>query len=209
MNFGDNLLNSEKNDNLTSTILLYFCIAIMLALLFLVFFFQACHISGESMLNTLHDNDDVLVTRFSSNYKIDDIIILTVKDAGEDKNLVKRIVAVENETFKFVRENNFIYLYKLSGEEWQKKDEPYIKEDMKPFTNGNYFFKVGDEYTVPAGSVLYLGDNRNNSNDSRFYGYANNSSIIGKVVYTTRENTFQNFLLNLLFNSKSLIHNEH
>lgn len=197
------LFGEEKNENVFFSIFLYIVIFIMLAVIFLVTFLQACRIVGDSMLNTLHDKDDVLVTRYSSSFNTDDIIILDVNEGTESIRLVKRVIAVEGEIFLFKPEGLNVFLYKKdSSGEFKKVVEPYIKEDMKlsVFSSGKQIFSLNTEYTVPENSYLFLGDNRNNSRDSRYYGFTQKEAIIGKVVFITQADTFLNSILNLIFN---------
>ena len=53
---------------------------------------------------------------------------------------------------------------------------------------------IGDEIVVPAGSIFALGDNRDNSEDSRYWGFVPRENIIGKpiIVYWSYESTTEN-----------------
>ena len=125
-----------------------------------------CITSGESMLPTLN-NGDLLIVAKSKDYDYNDIVIL-----NKGKTLVKRIVGKSedklhlDENYRVIRNNIFI-------------DEPFVNEES---TNSNC-----SEYFVSKGNYFVLGDNRNNSRDSRDFGDVNKSDIKGKVISNLTE----------------------
>lgn len=95
--------------------------------------------------------------------------IVYVKNAStEEKLYVKRIIGMPGETVSF--KDGYVY---ING---QKLDEPYISEDVE--TNCDKTFEV------PEGCYLVLGDNRENSRDSRYWDnpYVKESEIKGKII---------------------------
>ena len=101
-----------------------------------------------------------------------DVVVFTPPEPGEDKPYIKRIIALPGETFE--ARGGQVY---ING---QPINEPYLggeetwcgaRQDCPPVT-------------VPEGSVLVLGDNRDNSEDSRYFGPVTESSIIGKAWVT-------------------------
>lgn len=125
-----------------------------------------CITSGESMLPTLN-NGDLLIVVKSKDYDYNDIVIL-----NKGKTLVKRIVGKSedilylDENYHIIRNNTLV-------------NEPYVIVDSQ---NGNH-----TEYTVSQGSYFVLGDNRNNSRDSRDFGSITKSDIKGKVIINLTE----------------------
>jgi signal peptidase I len=88
-----------------------------------------------------------------------DIIIFRPPYPGEeDKDYIKRCIAVAGDDFRIA--NNAVY---ING---QKLDEPYVQGVTKYTFPGS---KI--EGVVPEGMVIALGDNRENSSDSRVWGY--------------------------------------
>lgn len=82
----------------------------------------------------------------------------------------KRIIGLPGETVSF--DGGFVY---INGE---RLDEPYVAGFTYPY--------LANEYTVPEGEYLFLGDNRENSKDSRLweYSFLKKSQILGKIVLT-------------------------
>ena len=115
---------------------------------------------------TLHNGERVLTEKLSYKFSTPnrgDIIVL--KRPG--RPFIKRIIAIEGDTL-WISEGD-VY---LNGE---VLDEPYIKEATK----GTW-----GPYTVPEGKVFVMGDNRNNSDDSRIsVGYLDVKDIKGRAIF--------------------------
>ena len=98
-----------------------------------------------------------------------DVIIFKFPD-DESQNYVKRVIGLPNDVVQI--KDGRVY---VNGDEL---DEPYIRD---------YIFNDGETYTyiVPEDSYFMLGDNRNNSKDSRFWvnTYVKKEKIIAKVIF--------------------------
>lgn len=99
-----------------------------------------------------------------------DVIVFTPPAPGEDKPYIKRIVALPGETVEIRDEGVYI--------DGERLDEPYLEGNPTRcrFSNTEYC----GPYTVPEGEIFVLGDNRNNSEDSRYFGPVPEENIIGK-----------------------------
>ncbi|MDD3839633.1 MAG: signal peptidase I [Clostridia bacterium] len=145
-------------------------IAIVLAFVIKTFLFDTLRVDGSSMEPTLHDNDRLIISKIS--YIVDqpkrgDIAVF--KYPGNPKEYyIKRVIAIGNDKIKI--ENGNVY---VNGE---LKIEPYIKE--KTIVG----FK---ESVIPEGTIFVLGDNRNDSTDSRrpSVGYVPLDNMVGKAVF--------------------------
>lgn len=132
-------------------------IAVVLALLIKNFIIEPTKISGNSMLNTLHNNDRVIVNKLTMRFsplKRGDIIVMK---ADENKDYIKRIVGLPGEYIQLI--DGKVY---INGKEYK---EDYIYGDYTETING-FEWKLGhNEYFV-------LGDNRMpyGSTDSRTFG---------------------------------------
>jgi len=138
---------------------------------------QAFKIPAGSMLPTLQIGDHLLVDK--SIYKNNpiqrgDIVVFPLPEKPE-VSYIKRVIALPGDTLEIVNKNVFI-----NG---IKQDHPYsIHSDTKILEKGN---SPRDNYgpiTIPEGNVFVMGDNRDNSHDSRFYGYIPTQTVKGKFV---------------------------
>ena len=151
-------------------------IAVILALIFLQFFMPTI-VRQHSMENTLETNDYVFVSRKAYTWlgreiKLGDIIVfqsdLETGDGGK-KLLVKRVIGVPGDRIE-IKEG---YVF-LNG---RPLNEDYTKDGH---TNGKMA-----EVVVPEGHVFVLGDNRQNSTDSRSDSveFVSMDRIYGRVVF--------------------------
>lgn len=123
-------------------------------------------VDGFSMRPTLEDSEFVLVSKLSymfGDFQRGDIIVFHFPlDPGEE--LVKRIIGLPGDNV--VVQDQKVY---VNG---QLLNEPYIYQ--LPLYNGSW--------TVPDGYLFVLGDNRNNSNDSKDWGMLPQVNVVGKAV---------------------------
>ena len=136
------------------------------------FFFKISTVSGESMENTLHDMDRLIITSIVNDVEYGDVVVTSQPNIF-NKVLIKRVIAVGGQTVWFDEETGKTIV------DGQPLDEPYIKEEME------YTPAMDKLFTVPEGKIFVMGDNRNNSSDSRdeFVGFIDENYIVGKVVY--------------------------
>lgn len=165
--------NNKKNkDSIWSTILDWIktiLIALVIAVVIKVFLLDATRVSGHSMLNTLHDEDMLLVDKVSKNFtdfKRGNIVIINAPDYP-GRLYIKRVVGLPGDTISL--NDGKVY---LNGSEL---DEPYTSVDYTlPEADGTEWTLLEDEYFV-------MGDNREEgaSNDSRNFGPIIKKDIVG------------------------------
>lgn len=146
--------------------------AIIIVVLVLTFAFRIVNVSGQSMMNTLHNGDKIMITNLFYTPKNGDIVVITHGQQLQEP-IVKRIIATEQQTLSIDFETGKVV---VDGKELH---EDYIKDLTT---------KAGDAQipaVVPKGYVFVMGDNRNNSLDSRYkaVGLIKTSNILGKAQY--------------------------
>jgi signal peptidase I len=160
---------------------LYFWLqALTMALVVLILLFtfvgRIISVDGPSMMPTLHHGDMLLLRSIGYTPKQGDVVVLT-KDFSHyvDQPIVKRVIAVGGQTVRIDYDESKVYVDGVA------LDEPYINEAIMVEPGGDLTIS---ELTVPEGSVFVLGDNRNNSSDSRHWqlGAIDNRYILGEAV---------------------------
>ncbi|MEE1503130.1 MAG: signal peptidase I [Acutalibacteraceae bacterium] len=144
---------------------------IIIAFVF-TFAFRLVGVKGESMTNTLQDNDWLLTVNKES-YERGDIVVITEPNYF-DEPLIKRVIAKGGETVNIDFSTSTVY---VDGVALQ---EPYTREDfILP-----KFDDIEFPYTVPEGHIFCMGDNRNGSTDSRsnLIGPLDERYVLGKAV---------------------------
>ena len=149
----------------------YIAFVIVLTWVIITFVGQRTRVDGRSMMNTLHDGDNLIVEKLSyrfSDPKRFDIIVFP--PTGKKEYYIKRIIGLPGETVQ-IDENGNIYINgELLEENYGAETIQNPGRAAKPITLGD------DEYFV-------MGDNRNNSKDSRSeeVGNVKRSQIIGRA----------------------------
>ncbi|MBE5768702.1 MAG: signal peptidase I [Clostridiales bacterium] len=144
-------------------------VAVVLALTVRTFLFELVRVDGASMNPTLKDGEIMFVSKpcyvFGGNPERFDIVICHYPERG-NTNFVKRVVGIPGDTLEirdgYLMVNGVIY------------PEDYLAE--RPYSDYG-------PYTVGEGEYLVMGDNRNNSNDSRNprVGPISRDMIVGRV----------------------------
>lgn len=149
------------------------CAVLVLVLLF-TFVVRVVQVDGESMRETLQDQDLLLVLDnwLCGDFQPGDIVILQEEDFNGGVPIVKRVIATEGQTVDIDFANGTVYV------DGMELEEPYIREPT--WTDEGAEFPL----TVPEGCMFVMGDNRNDSDDSRnpSLGPVDTRSVLGRVL---------------------------
>ena len=163
-------------------------IAVILALFIRAFIVQAFKIPSGSMKNTLLVGDYILVNKFIYGVKLPftDITVIPVKEPKRgdiivfkfpldtSKDFIKRVVGVGGDTVE-VRNKKVYVNGEPQADDFTIHTKPYmLPAQVQPRDN---FGPV----TVPEGKLFMMGDNRDESNDSRYWGFVDLSAVRGKA----------------------------
>ena len=178
-------------------------IAVLIALFIRTFIIQAFKIPSSSMEPTLLVGDHLLVNKFIYGINIpftdtklfqfkspkrgDIIVFIYPRDRSKD--FIKRVIGTEGEKVEIIR--NKIYINgKLIDDRWghYQEESNWIKY-LQPIE------KFGP-VLVPKHSLFVLGDNRDNSQDSRFWGFVNINAVRGEafIIYFSWDRYAQSLL---------------
>ena len=147
----------------------------MLAVIMVAFlvFFRIIVVSGPSMKQTLLDGDYLLLISnlFYHDPKQGDVVVVSKRSYDDGKPIVKRVIATEGQIVDMDFENGIVYVDGLPLE------EDYVNTPTN-LDEGTVFPQI-----VEDGCVFVMGDNRNNSKDSRSpeIGQVDTRQILGKV----------------------------
>ncbi len=160
-------------------------------------------VSGESMSPTMHSGDTVL-TIGAGRYSRNDIVVFYHE--SEQKYIIKRVVAAGGDTLYFEYAqggyDEVVLKIKYKGSaDFVTLEENYLAEPMLRSAGGNWVFAFGEnnKLTVPEGSYFVLGDNRNNSTDSRRLGVISSKDISGRMTIHAAKDSFTETIVKLLF----------
>jgi signal peptidase I len=190
---------------------------ILLVLVIRSFVFEPFRIPSDSMMPTLFDGDYIFVSKFSYGLRLPvtntlvlptgtpqrgDVIVFRLPP-NPKLNYIKRLVGLPGDRIR-VDENNQLYINGQAMQQvagaayrgpkqdlWNYLGAPTAVETLGRRTHALMFAKGGPrvgEWVVPAGHYFFMGDNRNNSKDSRFEnepdapGFVPAENLVGKAV---------------------------
>ncbi len=147
-------------------------LAILAALMISSFIVSHTMIPTGSMISTIMPNDHLIINRIPYYYR-DPIKgeIVVFKQNGE--NLIKRVIAQAGDEVNIV--DGYVYINQIKLDE-----SDYVFEDGHTYM---YTTNIKYPYTIPKGYYFLMGDNRQDSADSRFFGPISRDEICAKAVF--------------------------
>lgn len=155
--------------------------------------FQTVRVEGLSMVPTLQDQDFLVASKIAYHFgepQRGDIITL-IPPLDRNRDFIKRIIATPGDTIEIDGSQHPTELLIKPGGSgpWQKVEEPYLppNDPWDPVfccdSNGMARTTTATPFTLPAGKYFVMGDNRNVSSDSRFFGLVARNDIIAKAFF--------------------------
>ncbi len=162
----------QQNISLYLHDMVYMLVVVMVLLML---FFRIIVVDGPSMENTLLNGDYMLLISnlFYQEPTPGDVVVVSKQAYDHGKPIVKRVIATEGQEVDIDFEAGIVYV------DGVPLDEPYTKT-LTTLKEGNTF-----PQTVEPGNVFIMGDNRNNSKDSRStqIGQVDKREVLGKVIF--------------------------
>ncbi|MDO8722742.1 MAG: signal peptidase I [Syntrophales bacterium] len=163
-------------------------IAVLIAFFIRTFIIQAFKIPSGSMKPTLQIGDHILVTKFIYGIKIPIIrktivsisepkrgdMVVFIYPEDRSKDFIKRVIGIGGDNIEIRNKKIYLNGFPYNDNYGVYTDDMIIPGAAQPRDN---FGPV----TVPPGSVFVMGDNRDQSYDSRFWGFVDLRDVLGKA----------------------------
>src|SRR5699024_4953494 len=175
---------AEKKSNEWMDWIKLIVVALIIALIVRKFFFSPIIVDGPSMQPTLNDQDKMIVNKFIYYIKDPERFDIVIFHANEEKDFIKRVIGLPGEHVKV--EDDVLYI------DEEEVEQPFIgtnkgNETVYPISTNDFTLEElsGHYDVIPPGYFLVLGDNRNNSTDSRSssLGLVSKEQIVGKTTF--------------------------
>ena len=143
-----------------------YVVIVLIVILIRTYIVTPVRVNGPSMETSLYNGDILILEKFDHSHERFDIVVVNYNN----EKIIKRIIGLPGETVEY--RNNILY---VNG---KRVDEPFLSESTRDFS----ISKLGYD-TIPADHYFVVGDNRDNSLDSRFVGLFSKDEIDGKAVF--------------------------
>jgi signal peptidase I len=179
----------------------------LIVLILRSFIFEPFRIPTGSMKPTLVEGDFILVNKFSYGLrlpvlgtkllaidepKVGDIVVFR---HDKEKDLIKRVIGVPGDHVKYANKKLYINDVEVPTKYLQSAldDQHKVSESTEYLDNITHNIYVDptisvhypySDVVVPAGSYFVLGDNRDNSQDGRYWGFVSDKNLLGKALVT-------------------------
>ena len=150
--------------------LLPYVLIILVVFLIRTYVITPVRVDGKSMEPTLHNGEIILLKKYDHSFSRFEIVVFkrkkTVQNKTIEERLVKRVVGFPGEHVAY--KDGKLYINGTFIE------EPFITQETKDYDLSDTGYSV-----IPEGYYFVMGDNRNNSADSRLFGLVSEKNIVG------------------------------
>src|ERR1044071_6986047 len=149
--------------------------SVLIAVVMIVFIYQPVKVEGTSMTPTLTDQERIFINKFTYRFGLgsiergDTVVFWYPQDTS--KSYIKRVIGVPGDRARGSGGQVYVNGTVLH--------EGYVPPENRDLSS----WREGEEQTVPDGRYFVLGDHRNQSSDSRMWGYVPRENIYGKAVF--------------------------
>ena len=153
-----------------------FCYAMALMVVLFLLVCRYVTVDGDSMRETLHDSDKLIISGLGYTPETGDIVV--VKVPAYQNPIIKRVIATEGQEVEIDFEN---WTVRVDG---VLLEEDYINDDHREWMAGSQTGERVLRFTVEPGKLFVMGDNRNHSTDSRSstVGQVDERQVLGRVL---------------------------
>jgi signal peptidase I len=148
--------------------------SVLIAVVLIVFIYQPVKVEGTSMMPTLTDQERIFINKFTyrflGNIERGDTVVFWFP-GDPSKSYIKRVIGLPGDRVRV--ETGQVY---VNGEALVENYVPQENRDESTWRDGS-------DQVVPPGRYFVLGDHRNQSSDSRMWGYVPRDNIYGKAVF--------------------------
>ena len=149
--------------------------SVLIAVVLIVFIYQPVKVEGTSMMPTLTDQERIFINKFTYRFGLgsiargDTVVFWYPQDTS--KSYIKRVIGVPGDRVRV--EGGMVYV----------NGSALVESYVPPENRDSNSWRDGEEQVVPEGKYFVLGDHRNQSSDSRMWGYVPRDNIYGKAVF--------------------------
>lgn len=163
----------------------FICKCLSILLFLLIYITTPCTVVGESMVGTLNDGDKLLCIDVFYEPKKDDIVVFDASDyTGANSFYIKRTMGIEGTIVSYI--DGRTYIDGNLCEDISASQFNVIKTSINKYvsiTDRSKYIDSDNSFIIPEGCLLVLGDNRQESLDSRAFGLIKKEDILGKVFF--------------------------
>jgi signal peptidase I len=149
--------------------------SVLIAVVLIVFIYQPVKVEGTSMMPALTDQERIFINKFTYRFGLGDVqrgdTVVFWYPQDVSKSYIKRVIGVPGDRIRIDAGQVYVNGSALA--------EAYVPLDERDYSS----WRDGQEQAVPQGKYFVLGDHRNQSSDSRMWGYVPRENIYGKAVF--------------------------